>query len=277
MLTRKEEIERTIITKFRKVIWRPFTKAIRDYELIEKNDKIAVCISGGKDSMLMAKCLEEIQKHGKIPFEIVYLVMDPGYNEENKNKIIENAKTLGINITIFQSDIFEIVDKDEKGSPCYLCARMRRGCLYKKAQELGCNKIALGHHFNDVIETILLSVMYGGEYKSMPPKLKSKNFKEMELIRPMYLVREEDIINWSKYNNLSFINCACRFTEKSSKKIDNSKRLAMKILIKELKKQNPMIEYNIFASSENVNINTVLGIKTENNKENFLDIYKKEK
>jgi len=177
MLTRKEQIERTIITKFRKVIWRPFTKAIRDYELIEENDKIAVCISGGKDSMLMAKCLEEIQKHGKIPFEIVYLVMDPGYNEENKNKIIENAKTLGINITMFQSDIFEIVDKDDKGSPCYLCARMRRGCLYKKAQELGCNKIALGHHFDDVIETILLSIMYGGEYKSMPPKLRSKNFE----------------------------------------------------------------------------------------------------
>jgi len=277
MLTRKEQIERTIITKFRKVIWRPFTKAIRDYELIEENDKIAVCISGGKDSMLMAKCLEEIQKHGKIPFEIVYLVMDPGYNEENKNKIIENAKTLGINITMFQSDIFEIVDKDDKGSPCYLCARMRRGCLYKKAQELGCNKIALGHHFDDVIETILLSIMYGGEYKSMPPKLRSKNFEGMELIRPMYLVREENIINWSKYNNLSFINCACRFTEKSSKDIDNSKRLAMKILIKELKKQNSMIEYNIFASSENVNVNTVLGIKTENTKENFLDIYKKEK
>jgi len=277
MLTRKEQIERTILTKFRKVIWRPFTKAIRDYELIEENDKIAVCISGGKDSMLMAKCLEEIQKHGKIPFEIVYLVMDPGYNEENKNKIIENAKTLGINITMFQSDIFEIVDKDDKGSPCYLCARMRRGCLYKKAQELGCNKIALGHHFDDVIETILLSIMYGGEYKSMPPKLRSKNFEGMELIRPMYLVREENIINWSKYNNLSFINCACRFTEKSSKDIDNSKRLAMKILIKELKKQNSMIEYNIFASSENVNVNTVLGIKTENTKENFLDIYKKEK
>lgn len=277
MLTRKEEIERTIITKFRKVIWRPFTKAIRDYELIEENDKIAVCISGGKDSMLMAKCLEELQKHGKVKFDLVYLVMNPGYNEENKNKIIENAKTLGIDITMFQSDIFEIVNKDDKGSPCYLCARMRRGCLYKKAQELGCNKIALGHHFDDVIETILLSIMYGGEYKSMPPKLRSKNFEGMELIRPMYLVREENIINWSKYNNLSFINCACRFTEKSSKDIDNSKRLAMKQLIKELKNQNPMIEYNIFASSENVNVNTVLGIKTENTKENFLDIYQKEK
>ena len=277
MLTRKEEIERTIITKFRKVIWRPFTKAIRDYELIEENDKIAVCISGGKDSMLMAKCLEEIQKHGKVKFDLVYLVMNPGYNEKNKNKIIENAKVLGINITMFQSDIFEIVDKDDKGSPCYLCARMRRGCLYKKAQELGCNKIALGHHFDDVIETILLSIMYGGEYKSMPPKLRSKNFEGMELIRPMYLVREENIINWSKYNNLSFINCACRFTEKSSTDIDNSKRLAMKQLIKELKKENPMVEYNIFASSENVNVNTVLGIKTEVTKEKFLDIYKKEK
>lgn len=272
MLTRNEEIERSIITKFRKVIWRPFTKAIKEYELIKENDKIAVCISGGKDSMLMAKCLEELKKHGKIKFDLVYLVMNPGYNKKNIEKIKENAKTLCIDIQMFNSNIFEIVNQ-EKSSPCYLCARMRRGCLYKKAQELGCNKIALGHHFDDVIETIMMSIMYGGEYKSMPPKLRSKNYSGMELIRPLYLVREDDIISWSEYNKLSFINCACKFTEKSKKDTTNSKRLAMKYLIKQLKEENKMVEYNIFASSLNVNINTVLGLKTDKEKKNFLDIY----
>lgn len=272
MLTRNEEIERSIITKFRKVIWRPFTKAIKEYELIKENDKIAVCISGGKDSMLMAKCLEELKKHGKIKFDLVYLVMNPGYNKKNIEKIKENAKTLCIDIQMFNSNIFEIVNQ-EKSSPCYLCARMRRGCLYKKAQELGCNKIALGHHFDDVIETIMMSIMYGGEYKSMPPKLRSKNYSGMELIRPLYLVREDDIISWSEYNKLSFINCACKFTEKSKKDTTNSKRLAMKYLIKQLKEKNKMVEYNIFASSLNVNINTVLGLKTDKEKKNFLDIY----
>ena len=271
----KKEIERTIITKFRKVIWRPFTKAIKDYELIKENDKIAVCISGGKDSMLMAKCLEELQRHGKVKFELVYLVMNPGYNEENKNKIIKNAEILGIDINIFNSDIFEIVNNEKKGSPCYLCARMRRGCLYKKAQELGCNKIALGHHFDDVIETIMLNIMYAGEYKSMPPKLVSQNYEGMELIRPMYLVREKDIISWSKYNDLSFINCACRFTENATKNINNSKRLSIKHLIQQLKENNPMIEYNIFSSSENVNIDTILGTKDDKEKKTFIDMYKK--
>ena len=256
MLTRKEQIERTIITKFRKVIWRPFTKAIRDYELIEENDKIAVCISGGKDSMLMAKCLEEIQKHGKIPFEIVYLVMDPGYNEENKNKIIENAKTLGINITMFQSDIFEIVDKDDKGSPCYLCARMRRGCLYKKAQELGCNKIALGHHFDDVVETILMSMIYNGEFKTMMPKLNSTNFEGMQLIRPLYNIKEKDILSWKNYNNLSFLDCACVVVKK-----DLGKRKEMKELIKVINSLYKGADINIMNSTKNVNLNTIISYK----------------
>lgn len=274
MLTNKQEIERSIITKYRKEIWRPFTKAVKDYELIQENDKIAVCISGGKDSMLMAKCFEELKKHGKIHFDLVFLVMNPGYSKENEKKIKDNANLLGINIDMFKSNIFDIVNNENK-SPCYLCARMRRGCLYKKAQELGCNKIALGHHFDDVIETILLSILYGGEYKSMPPKLKSKNFEGMELIRPLYLVREESIISWSKYNNLQFINCACRFTEKASKNRETSKRLEVKNLIKELKNSNKMVEYNIFASSLNVNVDTVLGTKTDKEKHTFLDLYKK--
>lgn len=270
-MNRKEEIERSIITKYRKQIWRPFMKAIRDYELIQEGYKIAVCISGGKDSNIMAKCLEELQKHGKVKFELVYLVMDPGYNELNRNKIIENAKTLGIPISIYNSNIFEVADKLANNSPCYLCARMRRGFLYARAQELGCNKIALGHHFDDVIETILLSIIYGGEYKGMMPKLKSTNFENMELIRPLYLVREESIISWTKYNNLEFINCACKMTEKESKK--DSKRLEIKLLIKELEKKNKNIPYNIFKSSENVNIDTVLATKTENEKISFLEHY----
>lgn len=270
-MTRTEEIERSIITKYRKKIWRPFMKAIRDYDLIQENDKVAVCISGGKDSNLLAKCLEELQKHGKVKFDIEYIVMDPGYNKVNRKKIIDNANTLGININIFKSDIFDITDKLAKDSPCYLCARMRRGFLYARAQELGCNKIALGHHFDDVIETILLSILYTGEYKSMLPKLRSTNFANMELIRPLYLVREEDIISWAKYNKLEFINCACKFTAKETKK--DSKRLEVKKLIKELEKKNKNIAYNIFASSENVNIDTVLAIKHNDEKESFLKNY----
>ena len=269
----KEEIERSIITKYRKTIWRPFTKAVRDYELISENDKIAVCISGGKDSMLLAKCLEELQKHGKIKFDLVYLVMDPGYNEKNRQMIIDNAKKLGININIFNSDIFDVVNKNAASSPCYLCARMRRGFLYARAQELGCNKIALGHHFDDVIETIMLSILYGGEYKGMMPKLKSTNFSGMELIRPLYLVRENDIINWAKSNELTFINCACKFTAKEAKK--SSKRLEIKNLIKDLEKVNKNVAYNIFKSSENVNIDTVLATKTNNEKHSFLEEYTK--
>lgn len=273
MLDRKQEIERSIITKFRKSIWRPFMKAIRDYELIQENDKIAVCISGGKDSMLLAKCLEELKRHGNVSFDLTYLVMDPGYNEKNREKIIENAKLLGINIEIFDSNIFDVVNKYANASPCYLCARMRRGFLYDRAKELGCNKIALGHHFDDVIETILLSILYGGEYRGMMPKLKSTNFENMELIRPLYLVREEDILSWKKYNRLEFINCACKFTEKDSAK--DSKRLEIKNLIKKLEKTNKNVAYNIFKSSENVNIDTVLATKKDGNKIFFTENYDK--
>ncbi len=271
MLTRKEEIERSIITKFRKEIWRPFTKAVRDYQLIQEGDKIAVCISGGKDSMLLAKCMEELQKHGKVKFEICYIVMNPGYRSEIYNQILENARVLGIDIQVFPSNIFDIVDQ-QTNSPCYLCARIRRGFLYARAQELGCNKIALGHHFDDVIETILLSIFYGGEYKSMPPKLRSTNFSGMELIRPLYFVREEAIIRWAKYNQLNFINCACKFTD--SNNVD-SKRLEMKQLIRQFESKNPNIGANIFKSSENVNVDTLLGIKKEGQKISFLDNYDK--
>ena len=274
-MCQKQEIERSIITKFRKTIWRPFTKTVREYELIQENDKIAVCISGGKDSMLMAKCLEELQKHGKFKFELIYLVMDPGYSEKNRQKIIENAKVMGIPIEIFNSDIFDVVSKEEKGSPCYLCARMRRGCLYAKAKSLGCNKIALGHHFDDVIETILLSILYGGEYKGMMPKIHSTNFPGMELIRPMYLIKEESILKFCNYHQLSFINCACKFTEEVHKKEKESKRKEIKNLIKELEKINPNVSYNIFKSSENVNIDTVLAIKKGNKKTTFLETYDK--
>ena len=271
MLEKKQEVERSIITKFRKTIWRPFTKAVRDYNLINENDKIAVCISGGKDSILLAKCMEELKKHGKVNFDLVYLVMDPGYSDINRKKIIDNAKNLGIDIKVFSSDIFEVVNKHASDSPCYLCARMRRGFLYDRAKELGCNKIALGHHFDDVIETIMLSILYGGEYKSMMPKLKSTNFIGMELIRPLYLVREDAITSWKNYNQLEFINCACKFTEKDSLK--DSKRLEVKLLIKELEKKNKNVAYNIFKSSENVNIDTVLAIKSDGKKSMFLDNY----
>lgn len=271
-MSQKEEIEHSIITKFRKTIWRPFTKAVRDYELIEENDKIAVCISGGKDSMLLAKCMEELQKHGKKKFELIYLVMNPGYNKENQDKIIKSAEKLGIKISIFESDIFDVVNKYANKSPCYLCARMRRGFLYDRAQELGCNKIALGHHFDDVVETILLSILYGGEYKSMMPKLKSTNFSGMELIRPLYYVREKDIISWTKSNNLKFINCACKVTSKDNMK--ESKRLEIKNLIKKLEETNKNVANNIFKSSENVNIDTVIATKKENIKTTFLENYK---
>ena len=266
-------IERSIITKYRKDIWRNFVKAVSDYNLIEENDKIMVCISGGKDSFLLAKCMEEIQKHGKFPFEIRYVVMDPGYNEYNKQMIIDNAKTLNVPIEIFESDIFDVVEKIDK-SPCYMCARMRRGYLYSKAKELGCNKIALGHHFDDVIETTLLSIFYGSEVKTMMPKLHSDNFEGLELIRPLYLVKEKDIISWRNHNELTFINCACRFTEGCSLIDDGtSKRKEMKELINKLRKNNPDIDHNIFTSMSNVNLNCVLGYKKGEEKINFLDEY----
>lgn len=266
-------VERSLITKFRKVLWRPFMKAIRDYQLVEEGDKIAVCISGGKDSMMLAKCMQELKAHGNVSFDLEFLVMNPGYQKEVLTKIKENAEYLNIPITIFKTDVFSVSEKLNASRPCYLCARMRRGCLYQKARELGCNKIALGHHFDDVIETIMLSILYGGEFKSMPPKLHSKNFEGMELIRPLYLVRESDIISFSKYHQLSFINCACKFTKKIEEDETKSKRLQVKKLIQTLKTENPHVEYNIFAASSNVSVDTLLGYKMKNQTHTFLDDY----
>lgn len=274
-----KEIERSIIKRYRKPIWRQFTKAINDYQLIKEGDKIAVCISGGKDSMLLAKLLQELQRHGQIEFELEFIVMNPGYNEENKQKIIENAKILNIPIKMFESEIFEIVDDVEK-SPCYLCARMRRGYLYSKAKELGCNKIALGHHFDDVIETILMGMLYGSQIQTMMPKLHSKNFKGLELIRPMYLIKEKDIINWALYNNLSFIQCACRVSNNiNSKKTGDtgggSKRDEMKDLIEHFRKIDSSIEMHIFKSVENVKLDTIISYKKDGKVHHFLDDYNK--
>ena len=269
-----QEIERSIIKKFRKDIWSKFVKAVIEYELVQENDKIMVCISGGKDSFLLAKCMQELQRHGKFPFEVYYVCMNPGYNEKNKKLILENAKRLHIDLEMFDSDIFGIVENVEK-SPCYLCARMRRGCLYHKAQELGCNKIALGHHFDDVIETTLLSMFYGAEIKTMMPKLHSDNFKGIELIRPLHMVKEEDILAWVKYNHLTFINCACKFTEKVHYEDEHlSKRKEMKNLIKEMRKNNQNIDYNIYKALDNVNLNCVIGTKDDGVYDSFLNHYK---
>lgn len=272
---RTKDIERSIIKKFRKPIWRRFTKAIREYELVQDGDKIAVCISGGKDSMLMAKLFQELSRHGKKNFEVVFLVMNPGYNEINYQTIKDNAQILNVPITVFESDIFNIVASEEQ-SPCYLCARMRRGYLYSKAKELGCNKIALGHHYDDVIETILMGMLYGAQVQTMMPKLHSTNFEGMELIRPLYLIREADIIHWANYNDLHFIQCACRFTEHCAScggTEKGSKRAEIKELIHELAQKDPVIEYNIFRSVENVNLNTVIGYKQDGVRHNFLDTY----
>lgn len=267
-------IERSIIKKYRKEIWSKFVKACQDYELIKENDKIMVCISGGKDSFLLAKCIQELQRHGKIKFESKYVVMNPGYSDANVNKIKENAKLLNVPIEIFNSDVFEVANMLNKEKPCYMCARMRRGYLYSKAKELGYNKIALGHHFNDVIETVLLSMFYGSEFKTMMPKLHSDNYEGIELIRPLYLIREDDIIAWAKYNGLEFINCACKFTEKCSLTDDEiSKRKEIKKLIKELKKTNRNIDFNIYKSTDNVNLNCVLGTKKDKEYKSFLDSY----
>ncbi len=268
-----KEIERSIIKTYRKEIWSKFIKAVKDYQLINENDKIMVCISGGKDSFLLAKCIEELQKHGKINFEAKYVVMNPGYKEENYNLILKNAKTLNIDLEIFESDIFKIVTTIETKSPCYLCAKMRRGHLYNKAKELGCNKIALGHHFDDVIETTLLSLFYGAEIKTMLPKLHSENFKGLELIRPLYFVKEESVKLWRDYNNLKFLNCACKFTEEYSSNITDSKREDMKTLIKNLKKQNSEIDHNIYKALDNINLNQVLGYKKDGQYTSFLDKY----
>ena len=274
-MDRYKDIERSIIKKYRKEIWSRFVSAVKEYQLIKENDKIMVCISGGKDSFLMAKCMQELVRHGKFPFDVKYVVMNPGYNEYNLKVIKDNAKLLNIPILVFESDIFEVADKVGGESPCYLCARMRRGYLYSKALELGCNKIALGHHFNDVIETTLLSMFYGSEVKTMMPKLHSDNFSGIELIRPMYKIREDDIISWCKSNNLTFINCACKFTEKSSIDISVSKRKEIKELIRNMKKDNPNVDNNIFKSMDNVNLNCVLGIKEDHVYKSFLDSYEK--
>ena len=285
-----KEIELSIIKKFKKKIWRPFTKAINEYELIEDGDKIAICISGGKDSMLMAKLFQELERHGKKNFDVVFLSMNPGYNEKNKQRIIDNAKHLNIPLTMFESDIFDAVSTVDD-SPCYLCARMRRGHLYNKAKELGCNKIALGHHFDDVIETILMGMLYSGQFQTMMPKLHSTNFEGMELIRPLYLIRENDIIHWASYNELEFLRCACRFTEqieeekrqkaiKEGGNVDDmsniessSKRKEIKDLIASLHEVNPFVEKNIFRSVENVNLKTIIAYKDDGVTHHFLDTY----
>jgi tRNA(Ile)-lysidine synthase TilS/MesJ len=268
------EVERSIIKRFRKEIWRKFITAVNDYQLIQEGDKIAVCISGGKDSMLLAKCMQELQRHGKFRFDVEFLVMDPGYNESNRQLIIDNAEYLNIPIKIFESDIFNIVAEVED-SPCYLCARMRRGYLYRYAQSLGCNKIALGHHFDDVIETTLMSMLYNGQIKGMMPKLHSTNFEGMELIRPLYLVKEFDILAWKKYNDLRFLQCACRFTENCMLG-DNgggSKRQEMKTLVKKFRETSSIIDMNIFRSIHNVNLDTMIGYSKKGQKYSFLDEY----
>ena len=269
-----KDVELSLRKKFKKSIWSKFTKAINTYELVKPGDKIAVCISGGKDSMLMAKCFQELKLHNKFEFEVKFLVMDPGYSEANRKVIEENAKSLNIPITIFESDIFESVFTVEK-SPCYLCARMRRGHLYHFAQELGCNKIALGHHYDDVIETILMGMLYGAQVQTMMPKLHSTNFEGMELIRPLYLVREDDIKAWRDYNGLHFIQCACKFTDTCTtcNNENRSKRVEIKELIKRLKQVNPYVEGNIFKSIENVNLSTVIAYKKDGVKHSFLEEY----
>ncbi len=269
-LSKAQSVRRTISKKFRQSIWAKFIGAIKHYELISENDKIAVCISGGKDSMLMAVLFSMLKEHTEIPFEVVYLVMNPGYNEENLQKFKENAELLDVPIEIFESDIFKVVSHQEK-SPCYLCARMRRGNLYSKAKSLGCNKIALGHHFSDVIETTVMGMFYSSQLQAMLPKLKSKNFEGMELIRPLYCINEEDIVKWTDYNSLSFLRCACRFTENSEDDELLSKRKETKLLIKELKKTNKNIENSIFSSIHNVCLDTFPSYKTDGEEHSFLD------
>lgn len=290
MENRCREIERSIIKQYRKKIWRPFVRALNEYDMIRPGDNIAVCISGGKDSMLLAKCMQEILRHGKVEFGLRFIVMDPGYHPDNRKMIEENANVMGIPVRIFETGIFDIVvDVDE--SPCYLCARMRRGYLYAKARELGCNKIALGHHFDDVVETILMSMLYGAQVNTMMPKLHSTNFEGMELIRPLYLVKEADILAWKKHHALQFLQCACRFTEQIAKEretasshrlspaehaedtVHTSKRQEMKELMNQFRKVNPHIEMNIFRSVENVNLDACIGYVQKGERHHFLEEY----
>ena len=265
-------IERSIVKKYKKELWNPFIRAVKQYELIKEGDKIAVCISGGKDSMLMAKLMQQLQQHSDVPFELEFLVMDPGYNPENRRKIESNAELLHVPIRIFETDIFDVANSVTE-SPCYLCARMRRGHLYKNAQDLGCNKIALGHHFNDVIETTIMGMFYSGQLQGMMPKLHSTNFEGMELIRPMYCIHEDDIIAWARYNSLEFIQCACRFTEKAAQFENESKRRVVKNLLRELRKENPLVEKHIFNSIHGVNLDTMVGYKNGGELHSFLERY----
>ena len=267
-----QEVENRLITGYRKKIWSKFVKGVKEFNMIQEGDKIAVCMSGGKDSFLLAKCMQELQKHGNIPFELEFIVMDPGYKAENRNLIEENAKLLHIPIHIFETNIFEVVT-EIKDSPCYLCARMRRGSLYGEAQKLGCNKMALGHHFDDVIEKILMSMLYVGEVKTMMPKLHSTNYEHMELIRPLYYVKEENIIAWRNYHNLTFLNCACKFTEMSFNREVESKRKEMKELLHFLREKNPFVDNNILKSVYNINLNTIIGYHTNDKIYHFLDDY----
>lgn len=272
-LEQKEKIELSLRKKFHKNIFSKFARAINEYDLLQPNDKVAVCISGGKDSMLLAKLFQELKRHGKFEFELVFLVMNPGYNKENLELIKSNAELMGIPVEIFESPIFENVEHIEK-SPCYICARMRRGYLYAKAKELGCNKIALGHHYDDVIETILMGMLYGGQVQTMMPKLHSSNFGEVDLIRPMYLIREKDIKHWRDYNGLKFLQCACRFTAGVADMVAESKRQEIKALIAELEKKEPQIANNIFKSVENVNLSTIIAYKDKNGERHrFTDDY----
>ena len=269
-------VERSIQKKYRDVLWTPFIAAVKRYELISTGDKIAVCISGGKDSMLMAKLLQMLQRHSEVPFELVYLVMDPGYNAVNRQKIESNARLLHIPITVFETNIFDVANNTDK-SPCYLCAKMRRGHLYSKAQSLGCNKIALGHHFSDVVETTVMAMFYGSQLQAMPPKLRSQNFSGMELIRPLYCIHEDDILAWKRYNDLEFIQCACRFTENCTM-CDNgggggSKRQEIKTLLRRLRRDNPNLEKSIFNSIHSVCLDTMVGYKSGGIEHTFTEIY----
>ena len=276
-LTQNQKIERSIITTYRKTVWSPFVLAVKKYQLIQAGDKIAVCISGGKDSMLLAKLMQELHRHSEVPFELVFLVMNPGYNAENLQKIKDNARLMEIPITVFESDIFDSANALSEDSPCYLCARMRRGHLYAKAKELGCNKIALGHHKSDVVETTLMGMLYGGQIQGMLPRIKSTNFEGMELIRPMYCILEKDILRWKEHNGLEFIACACKFTQKLTGGDDDtfSARKKIKNLIAELKVENDNIENNIFQSIHNVQLDTLVEYKTDGKRNSFLDKFEK--
>ena len=273
--TYMEQLERDILKEDRETLWQPFCRAVKKYRLIQPGDRIAVCISGGKDSMLLAKLIQLLHRHSEVPFEAVYLIMDPGYNPENRARVESNARLLGIPYTLFESDVFEVANAQDK-NPCFLCARMRRGCLYGKAKELGCNKIALGHHFDDVIETTMMAMLYGGQLQAMPPMLKAKNFPGMALIRPLYMVREEDIIAWRDKNGLSFIQCACHFTEQASREEHTSKRQEVKRLLKKLRVENPVVEQNVFSSIHNVQLDTMAGWKYKGKDYSFLDLFDQE-